>query len=88
MQEEQDVQQQLAAASAVKNGACSTAMLAAVLQTAGSEAASFPEGECLPGAHPAHYFSINYSDFSPSFACTEALSRCLPCPALTPNKQP
>ena len=24
-------------------------------------------GECLPGARPARYFSINYPDFSPSF---------------------
>ena len=24
-------------------------------------------GECLPGARPAHYFSINYPDFSPRF---------------------
>ena len=25
------------------------------------------EGECLPGARPARYFSINYPDFSPRF---------------------
>ena len=24
-------------------------------------------GECLPGARPARYFSINYPDFSPRF---------------------
>ena len=31
----------------------------------------FPEpplqGECLPGARPARYLSINYPDFSPRF---------------------
>ena len=26
-----------------------------------------PLGECLPGARPARYFSINYPDFSPRF---------------------
>ena len=26
-----------------------------------------PMGECLPGARPARYFSINYPDFSPRF---------------------
>ena len=25
------------------------------------------KGECLPGARPARYFSINYPDFSPRF---------------------
>ena len=25
------------------------------------------EGECLPGARPARYLSINYPDFSPRF---------------------
>ena len=28
---------------------------------------STPGGECLPGARPARYFSINYPDFSPRF---------------------
>ena len=26
-----------------------------------------PLGECLPGARPARYLSINYPDFSPRF---------------------
>ena len=26
-----------------------------------------PKGECLPGAPPARYLSINYPDFSPRF---------------------
>ena len=26
-----------------------------------------PRGECLPGARPARYFSINYPNFSPRF---------------------
>ena len=28
---------------------------------------SYTVGECLPGARPARYFSINYPDFSPRF---------------------
>ena len=38
-----------------------------------------PTGECLPGARPARYFSINYPDFSPRFTLSWRSPPSRPC---------